>query len=83
MNVIYRVNITNQFESETVQKILFKLGHFWGSGGRYNVKYINIDLYDNIGVWTNRELSMGHTSDNRNISFEQFITKIETEYATI
>ena len=79
MDIIYRVNITNQFESEIVQKILFKLGHYWGIGGQ-NIKNIPIHLYDNIGVWDYKEISMGHFRDSRNISFEQFIIKMENEH---
>ena len=85
--LLYRVFINNLFEWETTQKILFKLGYKWNGGdavifnfydfpnniGVWESKYIS----NNIGVWESKYIS--YNGDGVMITFEEFITKIESE----
>jgi hypothetical protein len=63
---------------ETTQKILFKLGYKWNCGD--SVIFDFYDFPNNIGVWESKTLS--YNGDGVMITFEEFINKIENEYAT-
>jgi hypothetical protein len=77
MPPLYRINVKTQFELETTQKILFKMGHSWSASGTECNR--SIRLPDSIGVWDSMKLTHMGVNSPTNLTFEEFITKMENE----
>jgi hypothetical protein len=77
---MYTVKLSNETERKLVQKILFLEGYVWSSSRDTVIRYLdNEDGFNTAVIDTYyKTLYRCHDShDNNNLSFDQFLDKIE------
>ena len=77
-DIIYRVHHSNQEEANIIQKLLFLKDYQWDERGKTIIDRFS-DGYNYITVWNDGYLSLGNRPDNCDISFDQFLDKMEEE----
>lgn len=78
MNEILEIKVTNEFERESIQRILFNYGFRWGSGDTH-IRYLEQREGMNfLTIWDTRVLSKSsYGTSKRPCDFNYFIGLIE------